>query len=555
MRRRFISFIAVIMALVLTSVLVLGCGDSQQAGDKTSDDKEQAKGNSPEDSAGESNKKDVKFPLAQQLTLSYFVGAASNVTSTLKDYNGIEGYKELEKRTNIHIDFQHPPSGQERDNFNLMIASGKLPDVIEWNWATIPGGPEKALKDGTIIRLNEYIDQHAPNLSRILKEHPEWKKQASTDDGSIYMFPFIRGDKYLTVFYGPTLRQDWLDKLKLQVPTTIDEWYTVLKAIKEGDPNGNGKPDEIPLSIAKGNIDYSKIFVGAWGITTGFFQENGQVKFGPLDPRYKEFLAVMNRWYNEGLLNRDYAAVDGKLMDAMITGNQLGSTAMFTLGGIGRFSELMASKDPNFKLVPAPYPVLNKGEKPHFGQMDFQVPGTGAALTSKNEHIIQTVKWLDYKYGEEGHLLFNFGIEGQSYDMVSGYPKYTDLILNNPEGLSVKDAMGRWFLASFSGPILQDKRYLEQALKLQTQRDAVSTIWQADNSKLMPNVTPTKEESSKFASIMNDVNTYHDEMFNKFVMGAESLDNYDMFVQTLKSMGVEDAIKIQQGALERFNKR
>ncbi|MNI78179.1 hypothetical protein D3C73_1345300 [compost metagenome] len=71
----------------------------------------------------------------------------------------------------------------------------------------------------------------------------------------------------------------------------------------------------------------------------------------------------------------------------------------------------------------------------------------------------------------------------------------------------------------------------------------------------MPFVTPTKEESSKFASIMTDINTYRDEMFLKFIMGVEPIDNFDKYVKKIQSMGIEEALVIQQAALDRYNKR
>jgi putative aldouronate transport system substrate-binding protein len=77
----------------------------------------------------------------------------------------------------------------------------------------------------------------------------------------------------------------------------------------------------------------------------------------------------------------------------------------------------------------------------------------------------------------------------------------------------------------------------------------------ADHSKVMPPVTLTAEESSKTASIMNDVTTYRDEMIGKFVMGAEPIENFDKFVATMKSMGVDEAIKARQAALDRYNSR
>lgn len=77
----------------------------------------------------------------------------------------------------------------------------------------------------------------------------------------------------------------------------------------------------------------------------------------------------------------------------------------------------------------------------------------------------------------------------------------------------------------------------------------------ATNERKMPLVTPTAEESSRYASIMNDVTTFYDEMVNRFIMGVEPMDNFDQFVETIKAMGIEEAIAIQQAALERYNSR
>src|SRR5437773_1413791 len=70
----------------------------------------------------------VKTPLS----LSYWCPMSSNVSATMKTFGEIAMYKELEKRTGIHIDFQHPPLNQEQEQFNLLAASGTYPDVIEY---------------------------------------------------------------------------------------------------------------------------------------------------------------------------------------------------------------------------------------------------------------------------------------------------------------------------------------------------------------------------------------------------------------------------------------
>jgi len=178
--------------------------------------------------------------VTQPLTLSYWCPMSSNVSATMKTFGEIAAYKELEKRTGIHLEFQHPPLNQETEQFNLLTASGKYPDVIEYNWlSNAPGGPARFVKDGVIIRLNEQIDKYAPNLRRVLADHPEWRKQIITDEGDIYAFPFIRSDVKLLVSTGLAVRQDWLDKLGLKTPTTLDEWRTMLTRTATASPTSS----------------------------------------------------------------------------------------------------------------------------------------------------------------------------------------------------------------------------------------------------------------------------------------------------------------------------
>ena len=120
------------------------------------------------------------------------------------------------------------------------------------------------------------------------------------DDGTLYMFPMIRvrtGTEEWFRLLGPIYRKDWLDKLNLEAPTTIDEMYTVLKAFKEQDPNGNGQADEIPFTSQKagGEAAYLSAFAPAFGIVNGFYNDNGTVKYGPLEPAYKDYVETMNK--------------------------------------------------------------------------------------------------------------------------------------------------------------------------------------------------------------------------------------------------------------------
>jgi len=541
-KRRLWQFIGIV--LLITALLAACSGGGGSAPPSSNAGNGGGSGGS-----GGGGPQDVGYP--DKLTI--WVELNGNAAAVVQHAGEIAAFKETEKITGTKVEFQHPAAGTGKESFNIMISSGDLPDAIEYNWASVPGGPDKAIADGTIIRLNELIDQHMPNLKKHLDENPEWKKLITTDEGNIYVFPFIRGDEYLLTFNGPIIREDWLKNVNMAVPETIDEWYEVLKAFKTKDPNKNGQADEIPLLIELGQLDINHAFIGAWGITTKFYQVDGKVHYGPIQPEFKEFLATLNKWYSEGLIDPDYAATDGKMKDAKVTGNQLGAFQGYTGSSIGRYMGLMKD-DPVFSLIAAPNVVLKKGQKPLLGQMDPWFTGVGAAITSANQNPEATAKWYDFKYGPEGHMLFNFGIEGESYEMIDGYPTYTQDIMKHPE-LPVTQAMSKYIQASYSGIFIQDRRYMEQYSELPQQKAAIETWMNAENDRLMPLVTPTAEESNRYASIMNDVQTYYDEMIHKFIMGVEPLSNFDSFVNTLKSMGIEEAIAIQQAALDRFNAR
>ncbi len=503
------------------------------------------------DAQGNNNEKEQE----KLSSLVYWAPMAAQAAATMKSYNEIETYKELEQITGVKVDFQHPPQGQEAEQFSLMISADKLPDVIEYTWNLYPGGPEKALKDGKIIDLKDLIEEYAPNFKKILDENPESKKQLMTDDGSIIAFPFIRSVDEHRIFYGPVVRQDWLDYLKLDKPETLDEWYSVLKAFKEGDPNQNGKADEIPLYISEDNVTLSHMFIGAFGIANGFYQENGVVKYGPVQPEYKEFLAYMNKLYTDGLLDKDFAVTDGKIFDAKMTGNQVGAAPLYVVGGLGKYMNLMTEKQPEFKLEGIGYPVKNKGEKPQFGQRDYALTGHGAAISSSNKNIVETVKWLDFAYSEEGNLLFNFGKEGVSYTMEDGLPKYLPEVLKDPNGLPLQQSQAKHNRSNWNGPFVSDVRNTKQGIDTPEMENA-KKLWSVPTGeKQMPLVTPSREESSKYSSIMTDINTYKSEMYVKFIIGTESLDQFDKFVKTLESMGIAEATQIQQAALDRYNKR
>lgn len=496
------------------------------------------------------------YPMTTDKTLTYWGELNGNLTGVKTTHADVPFFQEWQKKTGVPLKFLAPPTGQAKEALNVMLASGDLPDMIEYNFLSdFPGGPEKAIKDGYILKLNDLIDKYAPNLKKYLKEHPDVDKMVKTDNGSYYAFPFIRGDEYLQVFQGPMIRKDWLDELGLPVPETIDDWTTTLKAFKEK------KGAAAPLSfISKPrffNESYNGAFLGAFGVNRGFYLDNGKIKFGPSEGGFKEYLKTFHQWFQDGLLDKNIATVDTKALDGSFATGATGASIGNAGGGIGKWQPLVQAKDPKAQLVAAPYPVLKKGDTPKFGQKDNAYSSGGiVAVTAKSKNPELAVRMLDYGYSEAGHMFFNFGTEGVSYAMVDGYPKYTDLLMKNPDKLAPAQAMSMYIRGSYNGPFIQDKRYAEQFFVLPAQRDAINVWKKTDTAKYsLPPLTPTPEESSEYAKIMGDMNTLVDEMTLKIILGNEPVDGFEKYVDKMKSLNLSRAIEIQQAALDRYNKR
>ncbi|MDK8189955.1 extracellular solute-binding protein [Paenibacillus sp. UMB7766-LJ446] len=538
-----LAFIAKVAGLLLLLGMLTACDQNGTNSDAAMDDQ-------PDASASRTIST-TAFNTDGRLT--YWAELNGNAASIKSSFNDVPFFQEWQRRTGVNLQFIRPPANQAKEAINVLLTSGELPDMIEYEWSNYPGGPEKAIKDGYILRLNDIIDQHAPHLKQYLSEHPDIDMQIRTASGSYYAFPFIQGQDKLRTYQGPIIRKDWLDELGLDVPATIDEWHTMLRAFK--DKKGADAPLTFlgvpnPLFGIEGGG-----FIGAFGIKKGFFVEDGHIKFGAQEPEYKAFLALFREWYAEGLIDKNLAAVDSETQDTNMTTGRSGASIWNAGAGIGTWLPILQETDPHAQLVPAPYPVMNKGDRPKFGQLAPAIGSSGVAISSNSRHVEEAARMLDYGYGPEGHLLFNFGIEGVSFEMKDGYPTYTDTILKNPDKWSPAQALAMYTRASYFGPFVQDTRYMEQYYILPEQKEAVQ-LWSNTDAVLhqVPTLPKTEKESTELSVIMQEVNKVVDEMSLKIIFGMEPVDSFDMYVEQIKSLQIERAIEIQQQALERYNR-
>jgi len=203
----------------------------------------------------------------------------------IASYDESAAWQEVERRLGITIDWMQPPAGQEVEQFNLMVASLDLPDIIGTGWAGDEmwvGGGDRYIEEGVILRLNELVQQHAPDYLWAIENLvvPEEQGLFYTDEGNMFAFYAISPYEEWS-FLGMLYRQDWMDELGLENPRTLDEVENVL--IQFRDQMGADAPLLFP---PEGLRTDTAVFISAWNIGPAFYQVNGRVMYGPAQPEF-----------------------------------------------------------------------------------------------------------------------------------------------------------------------------------------------------------------------------------------------------------------------------
>lgn len=546
-------------------------------------------GGSPADNSSSTQSESASESTSTEQTatsISYWMDPQNIGSSQVKSFKDHKAWQEYEKNVGVSIDWQEPASGQSAEQFNLIIATKDMPDIMYAYWSTqYPGGPDAAIADGKIVALNDYIDQYAPNFKAYLDAHPDIRQEITTDSGNIYCFPgvytytsansdvwqdTITREPYEETFMGLVIRKDLLDKANLDIPVTLDDWYEALVAFKD-------MGIKYPMSCIAMMLTGSNAFATAYDITlpmVGFnagntafaLNDKGSIIYGPAQDGYKGYLTFMNKLYSEGLLDPDFMVQDRTNVQSKIINGEVGAWVEMMPTGLGALRSQVLAEDPDSEFYPVgvPNPVLKEGQQLLYKQGNAAYVGAGAAITTSCKDIAAACKVLDYGWSEEGNRLLNWGIEGVSYEMVDGWPKLTDKMIHNDKGISASEAFSEY--RNLNGPYPMDHTQRLESKRDYTLKDGEIDenlksldLWSDPANGLkragLPSTTMLVEEASTYANAYNEISTYVSEMFSKFIMGNEPLDKFESYQENLKAMGLEDVMRLQETALDRYNHR
>jgi len=538
---RYSRFLKQLVGVMFVVLLLIGCNEKDaDSNDVTKDETENEAEN---ESSSEVN--ETGFPIVDdEIEISML---APSVPSP--DWNDIMIFNEYEEMTNMNIDWLMVSKDGIKEKTNVMLGTNDYPDAF--HTAGISAADlVRYGKQGVFIPLNDLIDEYAPNLKALLDEYPEIEKGLTMPDGNIYSFPTIYDPEYNTLLmnWKLWLNSEFLDELGFDEPTTLDEFYNYLVAVKEENPTGNGENNEVPLQV-NGDGNLINIMKGSFGIGTRGIShemvdadpETGELRFMPTTDAYKEMLQFINKLYEEELLNQDLytvkseqATAKGKegLFGAVVTTNPAtGYNLDYYVGS----------------------PTLEGPHGDHlYSNFVSSLKNIGSfVITDENPYPEATVRWIDHFYGDEGMRLFFMGIEDETFYVDDdGEYVYTDLIEDNPEGLLRTEAISKyltWRTGSYPSMVVEKyfKTPTEPADKVED--DKPEEIW--------PPFTHTEDELEIISSIGGDIEDYVEETRALLITGEMSFDKWDEFVDTIENMGLDEYMDAYNAAFERYQEQ
>jgi len=505
-------------------------------------------------------KKEEVKTATDEKTFTYWMEMPSQLAEIANSMSEVTLYKELEKKTGVKIEFIHAPAGQAQEKFNLLIASSNLPDMIEYNWKKYPGGPSKAIQDGMIISMNDYIEEHAPDFAKIMNENPDIRKDTVSVNGEYFGFPqmYMKPTK---IYGGMMLRKDWLEDLGMEVPETIEEWDKVLRAFKEK------KGATAPLQMESGWFKVEgqgNNFNCAFGVDLGYYIDNGKVKLGPAEPAYKDYITMFHKWYKDGILDNEFDTISGSAVEARILDGYSGAFYGFVGNNMGKYLTAKSGSDPHFNLVGAQHPVMNKGDEPYFMASTKRVSAPYVAISKNCKNPELAINWMNNFFTQEGALLKGWGLEGLTYEIrEDGLRYFTEEITNNPDGLSVFQAKAKHTRGYSTCPGIgvlgdspeQEKLTLEQAYSIPEQIEAIETFNKYIENRLetqMPTLEYETDVATELSTLEFEINNYVYETVIRFITGDEPLENYDKYISQLKALKLDRVLEIKQEAYDKY---
>lgn len=487
--------------------------------------------------------------LAAIMLLCAVAGAEEPLTmsgyddSSGHDWTTSRFFERMEERTGLAFSMTQYTNSDRWTNAKALMLKGDeaMPDVLFKAALTVRETVD-LYEAGKLIDLRPYLEEHAPNLWALLQEHPEWEKAITLPDGAIVALPAINQLQNNNAMW---INQTWLDNLRLSMPTTAEELKQVLIAFRDGDPNQNGRKDEVPLSFI-GMWDM-RFLAHAFGIVSNdyyvYVDESGTVREVLTMEQQRAFLEWLHELWTENLIDHNgflIASATRQISDSNATityGMMLAPTplAVVPSSALDQYAMLM--------------PMTYDGKQAYRDLGGDLIRGT-FAVSSGCKDPVAVIEWVDFLYSEEGYRLAQAG-EAETDYIWNDDGTWNWLMDDQTVALSVLPQVNMTeggYMPGWSSDAFQlaygDRQTHEAVVAVQALKQV--------SVEPYPLVCLTEEQQARVAEIQLELGRYAERTMAWFVTGDMELNdqNWETFCQTVGELGLSEMVGIWQTALD-----
>jgi putative aldouronate transport system substrate-binding protein len=460
-----------------------------------------------------------------------------------------------------------------KQKLGVIMASGNLPDIILSGSSAFT--QEQAISygaQGLVIPLNTLIDQYGVNTKILYEYDPSVENSITAPDGNIYFLPSYTSNAqaHTSLLQRCMINTTWLENLGLEMPTTTEDFYNVLKAFKDEDANGNGDPDdEIPLVTWKSNYTgFDTFLMNSFQFNSGKLYERLMTEDGVVLPAYtqegwKEGLRYMRKLYEEDLADKEIFLTTRdqlKMYTGDQDGNRVGACLTYSYSsfidlsseivndyeflsplegptGLRQATYIESWIEPNFYITAScenPEVAFRVGDAlmfdalsdPTLAALDgvYGPEGEGWAKAEEGETGLDGVTPAQYKW------LFTFGepnnINWHEYGLVTRRSDWKLLMVAE---------QGEWN---------------QEALLYKAAMDLYKPY--AVNKAVPSTLMFESDKVSEVSQLKETINTYVEESISKFVTGTWDIDaDWDSYINELNTIGLEHFVELYQEAYTR----
>lgn len=481
------------------------------------------------------------------------------------DFNNYWFIDYVAEKTGIRLEFELVEKAAWGERVSIAFATDDYPDVFMNGMTTTI--INKYAEEGYLVNLEPLIKKYAPFTVSEYNKYPELVKEVYAADGGIYYLPSINASpRDLVTTYPSWINAQWLKNLNLEMPTTLDELYTVLKAIKTQDANLDGDPNnEIPVVSSNGG-KFSTLVISSLGyVDNRNAIADDRYVYVPTTETYKAYLKWMNRFYTEGLLDNEYFTSSGENLRAK---ESTGLAAMIDMTPY----EVLAATYEEFKGLSPLTSDLNQ-TKMWPAQSACRLSWGTCVVTDKCQYPEAIVRLIDWFYTVDGSRAVRAGCEYGTWKDEQGVEYGWEIVTpadQTADGhliakLHMGDYSSYWAcrlgeigptnLPFNSTDAVNDIIIAGDKMNLWLYNQVMDSGVVAARTFSLPQLSFTDDESTR-KSVYLDLTNYVDNMESKFIKGALDIDaNWEDFQAQLQKYDVNGMCEIYQAALDRYNAR